>query len=84
MKDVAVSSIMNFKIEDASQDVYVWGINFLLEREREDSDVATSVICMWCCFIFKLVFDSICNSETDDGLLQSLMWNVELAAADIK
>lgn len=35
MKDVAVSSIMNFKIEDASQDVYVWGINFLLERERE-------------------------------------------------
>lgn len=34
MKDVVVSSIMNFKLEDASQDVYVWGINFLLERER--------------------------------------------------
>lgn len=56
----------------------------LSARERDDSDhVPTSVIYMWCCFIFKLVFDSICNSETDNGLLQSLMWNVELAPADI-
>lgn len=79
MKDVAVSSIYD---ELWTRGCKSWcicmGINCPLERD--DSDVATIVIYMWCCFIFKLVFDSICNSEMDNGLLQSLMWNVELAS----